>query len=189
MDANDLKPGNNLSRLQELAAKVQAMAPTQAVALGKLLVAGHETSQPSPLSTQVSSEPIAPDPGTGNAAIDRCLAAWAEARQKARASGRSDDADNDGKAAYLRAMPPLVGPENIANFVGCVMRGSIEDIIYPYEINKFLYAAQVANGVRNPTAPSAPKRPRGRPSTAKTDSPDSSEEDNSSVNIPEESLK
>lgn len=189
MDANDAKPSNNLSRLQELAAKVQAMAPTHAVTLGRLLVAGHETSEPSPLSTQVNSEPIAPDPGTGNAAVDRCLAACAEARQKAKASGRSNYADKDGKAAYLRAMPPLAGPENVANFIACVMRGSIEDIIYAFEINSFLYAAQVANGVRNPAAPSAPKRPRGRPATARTDSAGSSEEDNSSVNTTAESLK
>lgn len=135
-----------------------------------------------------SSESIADNPGTGNAAIDRCLDAYAVAYRKSRASGQSNsDAKSSGKAAYLRAMPPLAGPQNVSDFIACVMRAVIEDFLYHFEINKYLYAAQVANCVKNPATLPAPKRPRGRPSTAKTAYPETSQADNSSANTSSQS--
>jgi hypothetical protein len=167
----------------------------RAVAALRTLVAAHESASKQPSasanlsaspeeSLPSESKPVAPDPGSGNAAVDHCLQAYAEARRKTIAAGRSEQADKVGRMAFLRAMPPLAGPQNVADFVACVMRGSIEDIIYPFEINRFLYAAQVANCVKNPGVLAAPKRPRGRPSTANTSLADAREEDNSSVNTP-----
>jgi len=124
--------------------------------------------------------------GSGNAAIDRCLAAYAAARKKARAAGKSgSEADSAGKEAYLRALPPLVGSQNVGDFIACVMRGSIENVIFDFEINKFLYAAQVANCVKSQQP--APKRRQGRPRTTKYRTGTSRKESNASVNTNAES--
>jgi hypothetical protein len=174
----------NSSRDAKLLSDIQKFAASAGIPLP---ASKPPSAEPTSTTAEPASSPSdipAPNPTTGNAAIDHCLAAYAEAHRKAIAAGRASKADGDGKAAYLRAMPPLVGPHNVADFIACIMRASIEDIIYPYEINKFLYAAQVANCVKNPATLPAPKRPRGRPSTAQKPLSEACEEDNSSVNIP-----
>jgi hypothetical protein len=46
--------------------------------------------------------------------------------------------------AYCRAMPPLVGYENICNFIACVGYGMVVNAILESSGTKLLYAAQVA---------------------------------------------
>jgi hypothetical protein len=46
--------------------------------------------------------------------------------------------------AYCRAMPPLVGYENICNFIACVGYGMVTNAILESSGTKLLYAAQVA---------------------------------------------
>ena len=183
MPANNASDAKLLSDLQKFAASVGIPFPAH----------NPPASAPPPASTPAtpSPEPAAAtpriDPGSGNAAVDRCLEAYAEDCRKRIAAGQDKNrARFDAKAAYTRAMPPLIGPQNVADFIACVTRGSIEEFLYPQDVTRFLYAAQVANSVKNiPTDP-APKRPRGRPGTPKTMPLEATEGDNSSVNTPSE---
>ena len=141
----------------------------------------------SPSATPEAAPAPAPESGPRNAAVDRCIAAYNAAYIKRKAEGGDHYYwEKAGKAAYKRAMPPVAGPQNVADFIACVTRGIIEEVISGAEITQFLYAAQVANTVKNITTLSAPKRPRGRPSTAKTEHSEPGDADNSSVNTPSE---
>jgi hypothetical protein len=46
--------------------------------------------------------------------------------------------------AYSKAMPPLVGYENICNFIACVGYGMLTGHFVDSQATKLLYAAQVA---------------------------------------------
>ena len=183
MPANNASDAKLLSDLQKFAASVGIPFPAH----------NPPASAPPPASTPAtpSPEPAAAtpriDPGSGNAAVDRCLEAYAEDCRKRIAAGQDKNrARFDAKAAYTRAMPPLIGPQNVADFIACVTRGIIEEVISGAEITQFLYAAQVANTVKNITTPSAPKRPRGRPGTEKNALHPTDKDVNSSVNTPSE---
>ena len=141
----------------------------------------------SPSATPESVPAPATEPGPRNAAVDRCIAAYNEAYIKRKAEGGDHYYwQKAGKAAYKRAMPPVAGPQNVADFIACVTRGIIEEVISGAEITQFLYAAQVAYTVKNITTPSVPKRPRGRPSTEKNALHPADKDVNSSVNTPSE---
>jgi len=46
--------------------------------------------------------------------------------------------------AYRNAMPPLVGYDNIRDFIACVGNAILRHIIFEPESTRLLYAAQVA---------------------------------------------
>lgn len=48
------------------------------------------------------------------------------------------------RMAYLKAMPPLAGAENIRDFIACVAHAMMLHILQPEECTRLLYAAQVA---------------------------------------------
>jgi hypothetical protein len=48
------------------------------------------------------------------------------------------------RVAYCHAMPPLIGYENICNFIACIGYGILTNIIEESIASKLLYAAQVA---------------------------------------------
>lgn len=92
-----------------------------------------------------ADEPIA---AIANPAVARCLKAWARANKAERAKGKNkSDASYEANRAYLNAMPPLSGNENIRDFIACVTYAMIDTIILADEGTKLLYAAQVAHTI------------------------------------------
>jgi hypothetical protein len=90
-----------------------------------------------------ADEPIA---AAANPAVARCLNAWASTNKAERAKGKSKcDASEEAGHAYLNAMPPLSGSENITDFIACVAHAMTAQIISPFMSTKLLYAAQVAH--------------------------------------------
>lgn len=97
-------------------------------------------------------EPIA---ASANPAVARCLNAWARANKAERAKGKNrSEASIEADRAYLDAMPPLSGQENIRDFIACVAHAMIVHIIMDDSATKLLYAAQVAHTTtRSQSAP------------------------------------
>ena len=93
-----------------------------------------------------------PPPESASPALDRCRAAWQQAfdaymQKNARKQGQDSaryDANKEAALAYRGAMPPLVGAENIRDFVACVAYGMLIDAIPNDRAGQLLYAAQVA---------------------------------------------
>ena len=87
-------------------------------------------------------EPIA---ASANPAVARCLNAWARANKAERAKGKNrSEASIEADRAYLDALPPLSGDENIRDFIACVTQAMLADIILESSGSKLLYSAQVA---------------------------------------------
>jgi hypothetical protein len=90
-----------------------------------------------------ANEPIA---ASANPAVARCLDAWERANKAERAKGKNrSEASIEADRAYLRAMPPLSGQENIRDFIACVAHAMIVHIFPDHTATKLLYAAQVAH--------------------------------------------
>jgi hypothetical protein len=62
----------------------------------------------------------------------------------------------EANKAYLKAMPPLSGYENIRDFIACIAQAMLIDAIRGEQGGKLLYAAQVALGAIR----SQPKPPK-----------------------------
>jgi hypothetical protein len=81
-----------------------------------------------------------------NPAVARCLKAWAHASKLERAKGKNkSEASIEADRAYLNAMPPLSGNENIRDFIACVAYAMVDNIILANDGAKLLYAAQIAH--------------------------------------------
>ena len=106
-------------------------------------------SQPDPVPDPVPapvSEPIS--------AVARCTAARNKARSDAFARSQPRyTADQEGANAFRRAMPPLLGADNIRDFIACVAHGMLIGIIENKDATKLLYAAQVAFAAQSRTEP------------------------------------
>ena len=90
-----------------------------------------------------ADEPIA---AIANPAVARCLNAWARASKAERARGKSkSEASIEADRAYLNAMPPLSGNDNIRDFIACVAYAMIDHIVLADQGAKLLYAAQIAH--------------------------------------------
>jgi hypothetical protein len=84
-------------------------------------------------------------PALVNDAVARCCAAWEPAFTAERAKGRSPShAADEAGSAYLNAMPPLCGYENIQDFIACAAHGIILGAIDEKRGSRLLYAAQIA---------------------------------------------
>lgn len=101
------------------------------------------------LSTN-ESEGDVPDRLTENDAVARCVRAWRITMKKQRAKlskGESDyKAEQAAKCAYLLAMPPLSGYENICDFIACVTNGSMLGAIRQDDAEHYFAAAKIALG-------------------------------------------
>jgi hypothetical protein len=109
---------------------------------------------PRPSQSASQSDP-APAP---TSTIARCIKAHNKARSEAYA--RTEDrftARDAGASAYRNAMPPLIGAENIRDFIACVAQGLLIGAIENKDASKLLYAAQVASSAQNRSAESRPK--------------------------------
>ena len=92
--------------------------------------------------------------------ITRCTNAYSKARADAFARSQSRyAADEAGAKAYRRAMPPLLGAENIREFIACVAHGMLLGAIENKDASKLLYAAQVAFSARNLPNPKPASNP------------------------------
>ncbi|MFZ0744838.1 MAG: hypothetical protein WAM85_10550 [Terracidiphilus sp.] len=106
-------------------------------------------------STPAASQPsIASAPSPGAAidsplppAVARCADALMRA-YKTEYARRGDDysAAKCGKRAFRGAMPPLIGHENIRDFIACTAQGVLLEALDSKDASKLLYAAQVALG-------------------------------------------
>lgn len=88
------------------------------------------------------------------AAVQRCCNAWSESLKdnphKDHPFGRALE---DAQAAYRRAMPLLIGYDNIRDFIACVAQGMLLGAISDTQSSRLLYAAQVAQGaLRSPSS-------------------------------------
>ena len=90
----------------------------------------------------------APDRPLENAALVRCVHAFQRAYKK-----ELDDLDDDdskypaelaGRRAYLRALPPLAGYENIRDFIACIAYADLTEVILHCDADHFLDSAKVA---------------------------------------------
>ena len=97
-------------------------------------------------TTPVPSGTYEPIAASANPAVARCLNAWARANKAERAKGKNrSEASIEADRAYLDALPPLSGDENISDFIACVAHAIIADIIPNDDSTRLLYAAQVAH--------------------------------------------
>ena len=84
--------------------------------------------------------------------ITRCLHAAQRAYHSKLDELELGDDDDDFEArealrlAYLRAMPPLVGHENVREFIACVTFAELAELIRHSEAEHYLQAAKVALG-------------------------------------------
>ncbi|MGA2571825.1 MAG: hypothetical protein ABSF23_15025 [Terracidiphilus sp.] len=115
------------------------------------------------------SECEIPDRLTENDAVARCVRAWRLTMKKEREEldeGDSEyEAEKASNNAYLGAMPPLSGYQNICDFIACVTNGSMVGVIPQRDAEHFLAAAKIALGalrLEPKPAASAQRRP-GRP--------------------------
>ncbi len=78
-------------------------------------------------------------------AVTRCCDAWNSSfKTESMRREPSDKVARSARAAYYSAMPPLVGYENIRDFVACVAQGVLLGAISESQSSRLLYAAQVA---------------------------------------------
>ena len=109
------------------------------------------------LTTSEANNSTGPDRPLDNAAVARCARAWSRAYKKAIEDGESDfKSECAGNEAFLNAMPPLAGRENIRNFIACVAEAALLKVLRQKDVTQLLYAAQVAIGA----AGSEPKPPK-----------------------------
>jgi len=110
----------------------------------------------------------APGPEPLNAALLRCLEAYAIAEQKEKKKNRSAyEASCAGAKAYRDALPPLSGYANIRDFIACVAHGMLVEAFRHNEVKQLLYAAQVATSALRCQPKTAETSPG--PSRRKTD--------------------
>jgi hypothetical protein len=90
-------------------------------------------------------EPANPGCPCENAAVARCIRAWRRARRKESANGGSDyKSECVGNIAYLRAVPPLRGFQNIRDFITCVAFAAATEMIRYKDAAHLLAGANIA---------------------------------------------
>lgn len=125
-----------------------------------------------PVQSSVFSQPVIPNPplpddqGPQNAAVARCVHAWERTHglvnlmpKKDRVAEEFDSfRTHECNAAFRKAMPPLVGHQNIQEFIACVT--------YAWPTTSFASrnpsASSSAPGSLSPHCASAPKSDRGK---------------------------
>lgn len=105
-------------------------------------------------SNSSSASPSTLVPASQNPAVACCQQAWQRTFDLAKISPDDDrffDECNDNyfaraqaARAFLGALPPLAGHENIRDFIACVAYGVVTGTIMQSDAKDLLYAAQVA---------------------------------------------
>ena len=102
--------------------------------------------------TEISSRPAAvedslPPFDAQRAAVVRCADAWFQTYKATLANGESSsEARRKANEVYRLTMPPLIGYENIRDFIACTAHGMLLGAIDSRQSTKLLYAAQVTLG-------------------------------------------
>jgi hypothetical protein len=83
---------------------------------------------------------------SGKAAIASCMRSWNYAyRKRAGAKHATDwECEKAGNKAYLNAVPPLSGLENICDFIACINFASMKGVVTHNEATHFLANARIA---------------------------------------------
>jgi len=109
--------------------------------------------QPKPVKKTITT-------ATDNPAVAHCSQVWDRVFTKM--SRRKDCVEEEAIAeadqAYCKAMPPLIGYENICDFIACVGYGMLIKVFVQAHGTKLLYAAQVALSAGSTRAKKAKKR-------------------------------
>jgi hypothetical protein len=99
-----------------------------------------------PTPDQPSEE--APNRLSENDAVAECLRAWQitmdNERSKLDEDDNEDDAEKEANEAFLAAMPPLSGHQNICDFIACVTQAYMWDIIRHQQADHLFKAAKIA---------------------------------------------
>jgi hypothetical protein len=123
----------------------------------------------SEIESQDESTTEAPNRLSENYAVAECLRAWQITMDNERAKldedDSEDDAEKEANEAFLAAMPPLSGYQNICDFIACVTQAYIWDIIRHQQADHLFKAAKIAMcALRlDPQAASSARRGPGRP--------------------------
>jgi len=140
------------------------------VSMTKILAKAGEFT---PLLIHASAADCEATAANHNPAIVRCIVAHNKAYEEA--SGRklsSYDIRSQAKLAFREALPPLIGRNNIRNFIACVTYGMAIELISSGDAIRLLTAARVASAVqdqrshhkaRKNTPQSAPKARKSAP--------------------------
>ena len=95
-----------------------------------------------------------------NPAVARCCHAWQAAYDHAVEYDAPEYKVREAaRDAFRNAMPPLVGRQNIRDFIACVACGLLRGLILDMEVPRLLYAAQIA--VSADGSSRAPRRAEG----------------------------
>jgi hypothetical protein len=150
------RPENNLRFLPE---RLQVISPISAQwkMYSRTPGKGNRTM---PLETEFAITGNSLDQSADSAsAVSRCCDAWNRSFKTPSAKREPyGPALFDARRAYCEAMPPLVGYQNIRDFIACVAQGILLGAISDSQSSRLLYAAQVAQGslrhqpVRKPSA-------------------------------------
>jgi len=84
--------------------------------------------------------------GSGGKIIASCMRSWNYAHNK-RAEGKNPTAwecEKAGNKAYLNAVPPLSGLQNICDFIACINYASMAGIVSHNEATHYLANARIA---------------------------------------------
>jgi hypothetical protein len=124
-----------------------------------------QTSETTEPETE-ESECEVPERLTENEAVAQCVRAW----RITIANERDEDADEfeaekTANDAFLAAMPPLRGYENICDFIACVTQAYMLEVVRQKEAEHLLVAAKIALGALRlePNPAGSVKRRAGRP--------------------------
>ena len=109
-------------------------------------------------SSSVRSLPENPALASDNQALARCREAFETTCEDMLADGKSDCAARmKANQAYKSALPPLIGADNIRDFLACVANGMLIGAIDDDKAARLLYAARAAQStLRNLPADKQP---------------------------------
>jgi hypothetical protein len=98
-----------------------------------------------PATTPTSSSPLVEPQPPISPAVARCVDAYNRTYKTERAARRDEiPAIRSAQRAFRAALPPLVGHENIRDFIACIAQSILLGAIDTNDASKLLYAAQVA---------------------------------------------
>jgi len=144
---------------------VKSGAPTASTAPGTQAPSSASASHAPQPDRQPDPPPSTPEPASQSgqapellSIVARCVKAHNKARSDAYARTQNRFTARDaGASAYCNAMPPLIGAENIRDFIACVAQGLLIGAVENKDAGKLLYAAQVASSAQNRSAENRPK--------------------------------
>ncbi len=99
-----------------------------------------------PASSTALAGAIAIEDGSGSKAIASCMRSWNYAfKKRAEAKHPTEwECEKAGNKAYLNAVPPLSGLQNICDFIACINLASMKGVVTHNEATHYLANARIA---------------------------------------------